>query len=239
MPIPNPHSKAKQESSPETIVRRYDYWAASYDEDRFGNSYGRYVHAQEERLLRRWLFPFGGGRVLSLACGTGRFLEFATHGLDASHEMAAEARRKHPAKSVLVGRAEDLPKHGLSFDAIFCLHLFMHLTPSLMAQILDACAQCVRPGGSLIFDIPSARRRAVTGFRPAGWHAGNALTHSQVRGMLGKRWRIRHCRGILFFPIHRVPAGLRSWLRPLDDALGATPLNHWASYLIYCAQRLP
>ncbi len=239
MPEPNPLSKANEEFSPETVVRRYDDWAASYDEDRFGNSYGRYVHAQEERLLRQWLFPFGGGRVLSLACGTGRCLEFATHGLDASNEMAEAARRKHPAKSILVGRAEDLPKHGLSFDAIFCLHLFMHLTPSLTAQILDACAQCVRPGGVLIFDIPSARRRALTGFQPAGWHAGNALTHSQVRGMLGEHWRIRASRGILFFPIHRVPVALRPGLRPWDNVFGATPLKHWASYLIYCAQRLP
>ncbi|MSU58175.1 MAG: class I SAM-dependent methyltransferase [Pedosphaera sp.] len=239
MLIPNPQSNANQEFSPETVVRRYDDWAASYDEDRFENSYGRYVHAQEERLLRRWLASFRGGRVLSLACGTGRFMEFASHGLDPSHEMAAVARRKHPAKTILVGCAEDLPKHGLSFNAIFCLHLFMHLTPSLIAQILEVCAQCVRPGGVLIFDLPSARRRALTGFRPAGWHAGNALTHPQVQGMLGERWRIRHCRGILFFPIHRVPSRLRTWLRPLDDAFSTTPLKHGASYLIYCAQRLP
>jgi len=239
MPTPTPRRHANQEFSPETVVRHYDDGAAGYDADRFGNSYGRYVHAQEERRLRHWLLPFGGGRVLSLACGTGRFLEFATHGLDASHEMAGVARRKHPAKSILVGRAEDLPKHGLSFDAIFCLHLFMHLTPSLLAQVLEVCAQCVRPGGVFIFDLPAARRRALTGFRPAGWHAGNALTYSQVRDLLGERWRIRAFRGILFFPIHRVPVALRPGLRPWDDWCSATPLKHWASYLIYCAERLP
>lgn len=235
----NPQNHANRAFSPESVVRCYDELAASYDADRFENSYGRYVHAQEERLLRQWLCSFRGGRVLSLACGTGRFLEFATHGIDASYEMTAMAKRKHPAKCILVGRAEDLLKHGLSFDAIFCLHLFMHLTPSLMAQILEACAHCVRPGGRFIFDIPSARRRSVTRFQPTGWHAGNAMTHLQVRGMLGASWRIHAFRGILFFPIHRWPVALRSGLRPWDDWCSATPLKHWASYLIFCAERLP
>ena len=233
------HNIESQRFSPEAVVRRFDSWAASYDEDRFGTSYGRYVHAQEEKLLRMWLAPAARGRVLSLACGTGRFMDFATHGIDASNEMAELARKKHPTKTIRVGRAEELPEQGLQFDAIFCLHLFMHLTPSLMTQILAGCARCVPAGGRLIFDIPSARRRSLTGFRPSGWHAGNARTHPQVVEVLGARWKLRAWRGILFFPIHRVPVKLRRLLRPWDDACSATPLKHWASYLMYCAERLP
>ncbi len=236
---PRQLSEGGRDFSPDAVVRRYDAWSASYDADRFGTSYGRYVHTQEKRLLRKWLTPSPRGRVLSLACGTGRLMDFATHGLDASKEMAEVARKKHPAKTILVGRAEKLPEHGLQFDAIFCLHLFMHLTPSLMAQILVGCAQCVPPGGRLIFDIPSARRRALTGFRPTGWHAGNALTHAQVVEILGARWNLRAWRGLLFFPVHRVPRKLRPWLRRWDDFLGLTPLKQWASYLMYCAERLP
>ena len=60
------------------VVEYYNDLSERYDLDRFDNSYGAYVDAQERRILRRWLAPMGQGKILDLACGTGRLLDLAT-----------------------------------------------------------------------------------------------------------------------------------------------------------------
>jgi SAM-dependent methyltransferase len=221
------------------LVQYYDQLACRYDEVRFGNSYGHYLDAQERRLLGNWLTPFRGGAILDLACGTGRLLDFATHGLDASPAMVRLARAKHPQKSIRCARAGDIGEFQTVFDTIFCLHLLMHLPAAEIKALLTSCFDQLRPGGLLIFDVPSALRRKLTGFRPAGWHAGTALTLPEVATLGAPRWRLKAARGILFFPIHRMPPTLRTLLRPLDDVIGATPLKPLCSYLMCCLQRPP
>ena len=99
------------------VVEYYDELASRYDRHRFGNSYGAYIDAQERRILRAWLVPVKDGKVLDLACGTGRLLDLATHGLDASEAMVRIAREKHPGKLVYCRPAIDLARFGILFDA--------------------------------------------------------------------------------------------------------------------------
>ena len=66
------------------LVDYYDRLADNYDSNRFGNSYGRYVDAQERRLFADWLDQVRGGTILDLACGSGRLLDLASCGPDAS-----------------------------------------------------------------------------------------------------------------------------------------------------------
>lgn len=74
------------------ITTYYNQLAQNYDSDRFGNIYGQFLHAQERALLTRWLALLKTGSVLDLGCGTGRFLDLATHGPDASTGMLEVAR---------------------------------------------------------------------------------------------------------------------------------------------------
>jgi SAM-dependent methyltransferase len=219
------------------LVQYYDQLANHYDESRFATSYGRYLDAQERRVLRRWLSPFQGGTILDLACGTGRLLDLATHGIDASESMIHLARHKHPHKQlrcIEAGRITELPT---SFDAIFCLHFFMHLRPAQIADVISITLSRLRPGGVLIFDVPSSQRRNLTGFRPGGWHAGTALNCPDVRALAGHRWLFKAMHGVLFFPIHRFPEKIRPFVRPLDDLLGASALARISSYVLYCLER--
>ncbi|HYH83657.1 MAG TPA: hypothetical protein VEX86_27930, partial [Longimicrobium sp.] len=55
----------------------YDALAPAYDRERFANSYGRYVDGVERGVLRAWLDGRAPSAVVELACGTGRFLDFA------------------------------------------------------------------------------------------------------------------------------------------------------------------
>lgn len=89
------------------LVDYYDQLAESYDHSRFDNSYGRYIDAQERRLLKHWLDQVQGGKILDLACGSGRLLHLATHGLDASPAMVRIAKQKHPGKDVRCGFASE------------------------------------------------------------------------------------------------------------------------------------
>jgi len=219
------------------LVTYYNRLAIRYDEDRFGNSYGRYLDAQERRLLRPWLAPFRSGTILDLACGTGRLLDLATHGLDASPEMVRIAQSKHPEKTIRCACANDLKHFRTVFDAVFCLHLFMHLPITQILVLLNSAFEQLRPSGALIFDVPSASRRSLTGFRPADWHAATSLTVREIAAMIKPRWRLIAMRGVLFFPIHRIPPKVRPLFRHLDDLIGATPLKPLSSYLLCCLQR--
>jgi SAM-dependent methyltransferase len=219
------------------VIEYYDQLADRYDYGRFGNSYGAYVDAQERRILRHWLAPARQGMILDLACGTGRLLDLATHGLDASEAMVRITRSKHPSKPIHCGPGVELARLGIRFDAIFCLHLFMHLPPSEIEGLFRACRDQLQPGGLFIFDVPTALRRRLTGFQPGGWHGGTALSWSQVRALAGAGWRHRTDRGVLFFPIHRLPPQVRPTFRRVDDLIGMTPLKALSSYTVYCLER--
>ena len=232
-------SASREDAARDTgqVIDYYNEVAARYDRDRFNNTYGAYVDAQERRIFRRWLAPVGCGKVLDLACGTGRLLDLATHGLDASEAMVRIASSKHPGKLIHCGLAHELARFAVRFDAIFCLHLFMHLPPATIRSILGFCREQLLPGGLLIFDAPSALRRRLTRHQAGGWHGGTALSWAEVRALAGDGWRHRASRGVLFFPIHRLPPRIRPALRRVDDLIGLTPLKALASYTIYCLEK--
>jgi ubiquinone/menaquinone biosynthesis C-methylase UbiE len=66
----------------------YDRLAADYDQDRFANSYGRYLHRLEESLMQKHFAWEPGEQVLDLGCDTGRFMSYASHGVDESEMMS-------------------------------------------------------------------------------------------------------------------------------------------------------
>ncbi|GAB4423843.1 MAG: hypothetical protein OHK0039_40690 [Bacteroidia bacterium] len=211
------------------VIAYYDALASCYDEDRFGNSYGAFIHAQECRWLRRVL-PVGG-QVLDLGCGTGRMLDLTTHGVDGSEAMLAQARARHPGKVLARGDVTAVPWGDETFDAIFCLHVLMHLPPVVAQAAFAEAWRLLRPGRLLAFDAPSAARRRLLGYRTSGWHGATAYSRAGLRAML-PGWTPVGDRGVLFLP-HRLPAGLRPACLGLDTALCASPLRSLASYRLW------
>ncbi|OAV44937.1 class I SAM-dependent methyltransferase [Lewinella sp. 4G2] len=221
-----------------SVQSYYDQLAPTYDHNRFGNSYGRYLHWQEENILKRYLSPPEHDQVLDLACGTGRFMHHCSVGLDLSPEMIAVARRKFPEKDFTVANALRTPFTEDSFDAIISFHLLMHLQPEDLRAFCAEGYRLLRHGGRLIFDLPSAERRTLLRRRQNHWHGANAFTHADVTEVLGDRWRILTTRGIAVFPVHRIPRRLRPTLRSLDSWLGKTPLARAASYRVYVIEKI-
>jgi SAM-dependent methyltransferase len=160
----------------------------------------------------------------------------ATEGLDASPEMLAVARRRHPDRALHLGPAWRLPHADASLDAIFSLHLMMHLPPAEREAILAEGARVLRQGGLFIFDIPSAERRRWVGPRAQGWHGGSAMTVAQLRTAC-PQLHLRERRGLLALPLHRIPEALRPSIAPVEALLGASPLSPWCSYHLACLER--
>lgn len=221
----------------QTITQYYNELAKGYDADRFGNSYGQYLHRQEHRLLQRWLRN-KGEPVVSLGCGTGRLMELATHGADISPAMITEASRKCPDKTFTVCPATDTTYADAFFEAAFCLHLLMHLPTDTIAEILAEANRIVKPDGWLIVDYPNGRRRQLVKPKEAGWHGNTSFTVQTFQQLAAQQgWQLQQYSGVLLFPVHRLPRWLRPLLLPIDTWLCHSPLKKYASYHLVLLQK--
>ncbi len=217
----------------DVVVAYYDEIADTYDESRFGNSYGHFIDAVERRILDQLLPPNLSEQRLEIACGTGRLTNYATHGLDASTEMLIRARERHDNVTFVQAMADDTGFADESFDTVYTFHLLMHLKPAVIEGIFREAHRILKPGGRFIFDIPSKRRRRLLHHRQTSWHGGTELSTEDVRRLTGEAFSLHRSFGLLFLPIHKLPDGMRSWLVDLDYWLANGTMKENSSYLVF------
>ena len=210
----------------------YESIAKTYDASRFGNTYGQYIDWQERRVLSECLKNIPAEQVVDLGCGTGRLLNYAGTGVDASPAMLEEARKKHPGHTLLLAGLEATGLPAAHYEAALCFHVFMHMDETATRTALQEAARILRPGGRFIFDIPSRPRRELMRRPPSGWHGDHSAHLADIARWASPQWRLVSWQGILMFPIHRLPTPLRLPLRHCDTWLGKTPLARWSSYYI-------
>ncbi|MEM7575647.1 MAG: class I SAM-dependent methyltransferase [Bacteroidota bacterium] len=215
----------------------YDELAPNYDEDRFANSYGRYLDAQEREVLGRLLTQQTDQLSLDVACGTGRLLNYSTHGADISPAMIEQARKKFPDKSLVVASATELPFADNYFDQVTAFHLIMHLDKTQATVVFTELLRVLKPGGRLIIDFPSAARRRLTSYRAKNWHAANSYTKVELRSAIGDQASNYRFEGVAFLPVHRLPARWRPFLRRVDNCFCRSFLKVYASYLVVSMQK--
>ena len=214
----------------------YSNLAESYDENRFGNTYGKYIDQQERAFLTAFFRNKKYSKVLDLGCGTGRLLNFATHGADFSEKMLEVAQQKYPEKLLAVGEISEIPFHH-EFDCIFCFHVIMHQDKEETKAFLNECHHKLSKNGILIFDYPvKSRKQSVS--QQEDWHAGNSFSASDIVQLSKGNWKVKNTTGILLFPIHRLPASVRKLFLPLDILLCRTFLKSWASYHITVLEKI-
>lgn len=211
------------------IIRYYDALANSYDEDRFDNTYGKFIDNQERKILDRILIN-KNETILDLACGTGRLSNYASIGVDGSSEMIEIAKRKFPEKTFLRNEADTIILDDNSIDTIISFHFFMHLNEQKINQILDEADRILKKNGRIVFDIPSKKRRNLLGYKKKNWHGANSLNIADFKS--NPHFRVKRTFGILFFPIHRFPASWRKFLVKLDTVLANSFLKEYSSYLV-------
>ncbi|MDR1888773.1 MAG: class I SAM-dependent methyltransferase [Zoogloeaceae bacterium] len=219
-----------------TVMDYYDRIAADYDRSRFANSYGAWLHAQEAAFLNRHL-P-GDGAMLSLGCGTGRFMERCTHGADISLEMLKAARANFPEKTFVLFDGQTLPFDSGAFRAVICLHVFMHLPPETAKRLATEVTRVLREDGVFIFDAPSALRRKVTKYQAQGWHGATAYAPEDIDRTFAPLRRVAEA-GIALLPVHRIPVVLRPPARAVENLLLRVfpALRRYASHTIFACAR--
>lgn len=238
-PQPSIHQPSNTESLPtsQIIKEYYDELAKDYDQDRFDNTYGQYIHQQEERILDRVLEPLSQDQTLDLATGTGRFLHRAKTGVDISPEMIGVAQKKFPNADLHVASGTDLPFEDQQFSQVLSFHLFMHLDGETMDNILKEVHRITQPGGIFVFDVPSEKRRKLVGYQSDNWHGGYQLKISDLKKRVKGLWTVKEYHGIAFFPLHRIPKSMRPMMTRLDSTLGSSPLGEYSSHLVCVLQR--
>jgi ubiquinone/menaquinone biosynthesis C-methylase UbiE len=215
------------------IIDYYNNLANNYDNDRFNNSYGKFIDKQERKILDKILSFASNTNVLDMACGTGRLLNYATCGLDSSEAMVALATSKYPNKKILLSDACYTGLADNSFDVIISFHFFMHLDNAAMQQVLLEANRILKKGGSIIFDIPSAKRRRLTNHIVEDWHAASSYTKKNLLKDCGDLFELKEYYGLMFFPLHRIPKGLRNLMVGFDYFLANTFFKNYSSYLVF------
>lgn len=221
----------------DSIKAYYDALGQTYDENRFGSSYGKYIHEQEVMFLDKYLPAQPDVATLDMGCGTGRFLTRATDGLDFSQGMLAVAQKKFPEKRLSLGDITHTDFSENIFSKIFSMHVVMHLSEETTQAFILESYRLLEPGGLLVFDFPSQKRRGIRPHRGGDWHGANSYNLQHIQQLMAGTFKLVEARGILFFPIHRFPGFLRHFFLKLDNFLCRSFLKEYASYLILVLQK--
>jgi ubiquinone/menaquinone biosynthesis C-methylase UbiE len=129
--------------------------AETYDRLRFKSLKGKWLDAQEKKIIGDLLgFLPEGGRILDLACGTGRIAEFLLSrgyrvcGADISGQMleVAQEKLKNFGESIEFRQAdaERLPFGEKRFDSAACFRLMGHVPPETRVKILRELKRVTR-----------------------------------------------------------------------------------------------
>jgi ubiquinone/menaquinone biosynthesis C-methylase UbiE len=123
----------------------FDYNAAKQYDSWYENPKNRFIADLEDQLLRRFLQPLRGERVLDVGCGTGRHLLMFSEmglditGVDASPHMLGIAQKKLGHRAELQeGLADDLPFEDNSFD-IATLITTLEFVDDVQKALQEAC----------------------------------------------------------------------------------------------------
>ena len=219
------------------IVDYYNKIAKEYDSSRFENSYGRYIDSQERMVLDK--MDITPSCTLDLPCGTGRFLNYADHGCDASENMLKAAAERWEDKELICSDARNLPYEDATFDTVITMHLLMHLDETTIQEIMKEVHRVLRPNGRWIVDLPSLKRRKLTNRKDEGWHGGSSMSIDGVKQLTSGLFDMESSHGIMMFPVHRIPTKLRKPLCKLDYRLSQfAGMKEYSSYIIYELRKL-
>jgi len=134
-------------------VKRFDRWAATYDQSVLQRLYFLPVHSKMLDLLVREGSKDAPSCIIDVGCGTGRLLRDASArwpeaqllGVDPAEKMVAEATRLNPNAIFRLAPAESLPFPDQTADIVLSSLSFHHWANQKKG--LQEIVRVLRPGG--------------------------------------------------------------------------------------------
>jgi cyclopropane fatty-acyl-phospholipid synthase-like methyltransferase len=150
----DPIRRAFLDDRRESSRRRYDeLHAATYDRE-----WGAISPTHHTMLGRLLDLTAPRGRVLDVACGTGKYWDVillsdrSVFGIDHSLGMLTKALEKHPEIPTSVTALQDLDYDG-SFDAAICIDAMENVGPEDWPEVLTRLRRAVRVGSPVYLTI--------------------------------------------------------------------------------------
>lgn len=136
-------------------------WAPYYD------LVVKVMYLGREKSLREYSLDLAsikaGDKVLEVGCGTGTLTLAAhkrvgatgeTHGIDATEEMIAVARKKNArargSTTFRVGLLEQIPYPDSTFDKVLCSFMLFHASANAREQGVKEIFRVLKPGGRFL-----------------------------------------------------------------------------------------
>ena len=160
---------------PEGHRRAYNTVAADYDATRYESAEGRFFNDFEVEILRTWLRPRAGVRMLELPAGTGRIAiplartgatvvggDISENMLRVAHDKKRQERVDHAHFAQVNGLR--LPFPDETFDAVTSFKFF-HLVPNdVKAAFIREMARVTKVGGKVVIEFNSPFYGGVLAF---------------------------------------------------------------------------
>ena len=139
-------------STTNSDVKRFNRWAATYDQSVMQRLFFGPVHAKMLDLLGQEL-KVSPRCIIDVGCGTGRLLRAASVrwpeaqllGVDPAERMVSEAKRLNPNVTFKLASAESLPFPDQTADLVLTSLSFHHWANQTKG--LQEIARVLRPGG--------------------------------------------------------------------------------------------
>ena len=183
-----------------TIINRNGYWSYDY------------------KITTKILMRRGVKNLIDIGCGNGAFLarfheadpDATLSGLDLSHEMVEQSRRRLPQADIVEGDAENMPFADGIFDAVSC-HMSIHHHPHPERSLAEMHRILGKNGTVLINELtgPAWLRKFMNWWFtkwPTGDHA--IYCRAEMEAML-REAGFEHIRSGLITPFTYVCVGRR------------------------------
>src|SRR5687767_2902404 len=235
---------------PEGHRRAYNTAAADYDATRYESVEGRFFNDYEIEILREWLRPRPGVRLLELPVGTGRIaIPMAETGAsvvggDISENMLQIAAEKKRVGGTIHAHFAQMNGLGLpfadnTFDAVTSFKFF-HLVPNdLKGAFIREMARVTKVGGKVVIEFNSPFYGGVLAFyryyfrkRTPGAMREKCLFPDQVAALFdGLTIRRRLGVKLPFTGILSRVIGYRA-MAAINHAIGSVPGLRYLTYVI-------